>query len=91
MKSTTKRTGRLHEVIAAHAGVRAAINAVEAEARREKAIEVLRDYESRQARKQRGQCSNCGHTWRPRNPSINVNRCPGCNVRGTVSYSQIAD
>lgn len=89
MKSTKMRNSQVVRTIAAKSGARAALAAVEAEAIRENAVEVLRNWESQQARKQRGGCSSCGHTWRPRNPSINVNRCPGCQARGTVEYTEV--
>ncbi|HEU5342106.1 hypothetical protein [Edaphobacter sp.] len=53
--------------------------------------EVVMMYESEQARRTRGGCTNCGHTWRPRNPSQRVKRCPGCGLRSHVSYTVYSD
>ncbi len=58
-------------------------------ARRKNLLEVRRDWELQQARKMRGECDDCGHQWRPRNPSHQTNRCPGCGLRGTVTFSHI--
>jgi hypothetical protein len=50
-------------------------------------LEVLRRYEVDQASRMRGGCRACGHTWRVRNPSGKVNRCPGCGTRSQVTYT----
>jgi hypothetical protein len=52
--------------------------------------EIVAAYEVSQARKTRASCASCGHTWRPRNPSQRVNRCPGCGIRGRCSYRTLA-
>ena len=54
-------------------------------------LQALREYEVTQAAKRRGECRNCGHLWRPRNPNPTVNRCPGCGMRGLVRYEVISD
>ena len=52
-------------------------------------IAILRDWEIAQARKMRGGCNHCGHSWRPRNPSPRINRCPACQMRGTTTITVI--
>jgi hypothetical protein len=54
-------------------------------------LEVLRRYEVDQASRMRGGCRACGHTWRVRNPSGKVNRCPGCGTRNQVEYTRYDD
>jgi rubrerythrin len=54
-------------------------------------LHQLREWERLQAQRSRGQCEECGHTWRPRNPSHTINRCPACGVRGSVTFTMIAD
>ncbi len=54
-------------------------------------LEVLRRYEIDQASRMRGGCRACGHTWRVRNPSGKVNRCPGCGTRNQVEYTRYDD
>jgi hypothetical protein len=54
-----------------------------------RAVATRRDWECRTAAGFRGGCSDCGHSWRPRNPSPTTNRCPGCGARGTVTYTPI--
>jgi hypothetical protein len=54
---------------------------------RVRTLDTLERWEVQQARKVRGNCAHCGHSWRPRNPSTGVNRCPGCGTRGRVSYA----
>lgn len=49
-------------------------------------LQAVEQWEVANARKTRGNCRDCGHSWRPRNPSTAVNRCPGCGHRGTVTY-----
>jgi len=52
------------------------------------AIELI---EARDRRRRRGYCGSCAHTWKPRNPSPRVNRCPSCGVRGQVRYDVLDD
>lgn len=52
-------------------------------------LQTLREWEQNRARATRGFCSGCGHQWQPRNPNPTVNRCPGCGLRGTVTYTHI--
>jgi hypothetical protein len=54
-------------------------------------LEVLRRYETAEASRRRGECRACGHTWRVRNPSTKVNRCPGCGTRSQVTYTVYND
>lgn len=54
-------------------------------------LDVIVAHELKQTRRMRAQCGVCGHTWRPRNSSHAVNRCPGCMVRGHVTYSVLDD
>jgi uncharacterized OB-fold protein len=52
-------------------------------------LEIVRAAEVAAAALMRGACENCGHAWRPRNPFPTVNRCPGCGIRGRVTYVRI--
>jgi|GEM_PF-4407081 len=54
-------------------------------------VQYVREKEVRDARRRRGECSICGHTWRVKNPSPGVNRCPGCGIRGNVKYQTFSD
>jgi hypothetical protein len=49
-------------------------------------LQLIHDWELRSASQIRGSCSSCGHSWKPRNPSPGVNRCPGCGRRGVATY-----
>lgn len=53
------------------------------------AVVALRAWELAQAQRTRGNCSECGHSWRPRNPSRCANRCPACGVRGVVTWTEV--
>lgn len=57
----------------------------------EQDVQAVEREEVMAARTLRGHCRACGHTWRPRNPSRGVNRCPGCGVRRRVSYKALRD
>jgi len=54
-------------------------------------LDVIVAHELKQTRRMRAQCGICGHTWRPRNSSHAVNRCPGCMVRGHVTFAVYDD
>jgi hypothetical protein len=41
-----------------------------------------------EARTLRAECNGCGHRYKPRNPSVAMNRCPGCGCRGTIRFDK---